>query len=309
MSFSVEVKQDLADKFSNKRHCNLAELSAIVNICCEITPKYKKNCLKIQSENFMVIKKCFTLLKKTFKIDIEIKIRHISLKKNKEYMLFLKDINKINDIINALGLKDVSSGCDFVVNPLVLTGTCCKRTFLRGNFLACGSLTDPNKTYHLEFATQNEVLSKQIKGVLDFFDLDAKIVKRKGYFVVYIKEAEKISDLLNIIEAHNLLMEFENVRILKDIRNGINRKVNFETSNINKTVLAAVKQKEQIDVIKNSIGLKALPENLQELAILRLKFPEASLKELGQMTNPPIGKSGVNHRLKKIELIASDLKS
>ena len=169
-------------------------------------------------------------------------------------------------------------------------------------------MSDPEKNYHFEIVTLHEQFAVQLQDVLDFFELDAKIVIRKKYYVVYIKEGAKIVDVLNIMEAHIALMNLENVRILKDMRNTVNRRVNCETANINKTVSAAVKQAEDIRFLQEHRGLSELNQGLQDIAYLRLEHPEATLKELGEMLNPPVGKSGVNHRLKKLSKIAEDMR-
>ena len=193
-------------------------------------------------------------------------------------------------------------------NGLILQNTCCKRAFIRGAFLAGGSMSDPNKSYHFEIVCHTLDQGKQLQSVMQSFDTDAKIVERKGHYVVYLKEGSQIVDMLNVMEAYVALMNLENVRILKEVRNTINRKVNCETANINKTVNAAVKQVEDIELIRERIGLDNLPDNLREMALLRLEYPEATLKELGNYLEPPVGKSGVNHRLRKLSAIAEDLK-
>ena len=153
-----------------------------------------------------------------------------------------------------------------------------------------------------------EEKAKQLQGIIATFDLEAKIVKRKRYYIVYIKEGSQIVDILNVMEAPVALMELENIRILKDMRNSVNRQVNCETANINKTVSAAVKQIEDIEYIRDTIGLENLPENLEEIARERVERPEATLKELGEALDPPVGKSGVNHRLRKLCDIAEQLR-
>lgn len=150
--------------------------------------------------------------------------------------------------------------------------------------------------------------AKQLQGLMASFDIEARIVLRKRYFVVYVKEGSQIAELLQIMEAPVALMELENIRIVKEMRNSVNRQVNCETANINKTVSAAVKQMEDIRYIQDTIGLESLPENLQEMARVRLERPEATLKELGEALEPPVGKSGVNHRLRKLSLMAEDLR-
>ena len=183
-----------------------------------------------------------------------------------------------------------------VMSRLVIQKECCKRAFLRGTFLAAGSISDPEKGYHLEI-----VCSTMERA-------DARIVTRKKNQVVYLKEVSQIVDFLGVVEAGIALMNLENIRIRKEISNNINRKVNCETANIGKTVSAAVKQIEDIRYIETHVGFSQLTEELEETAVCRLRYPEATLKELGEMMNPPVGKSGVNHRLRKLGRIADELR-
>ena len=195
-----------------------------------------------------------------------------------------------------------------VVRNVVVQNTCCRRAFIRGAFLASGSISDPEKFYHFEIACVAEPKAEQLRELIATFDIEAKIVRRKKYYVVYIKEGSQIVDILNVMEAPVALMELENIRILKEMRNSVNRQVNCETANINKTVSAAVKQTDDIRYIQAVIGLDGLPDNLREMALVRLERPDATLKELGEALNPPVGKSGVNHRLRKLGILADDLR-
>ena len=174
--------------------------------------------------------------------------------------------------------------------------------------MASGSISDPEKTYHFEIALATMPKAVQIKEMLEAFGIEAKIIMRKKYYVVYVKEGSLIVEALAVMEAHVALMNFENVRILKEMRNSINRQVNCETANINKTVVAATKQMEDIIYIKETVGFGELTEGLEEIARVRLEYPEASLKELGSLLSPPIGKSGVNHRLRKLSIIAEQIR-
>ena len=174
--------------------------------------------------------------------------------------------------------------------------------------MAVGSMSDPYKSYHLELVCGLQAQAEQLLKILHDFSLDAKMIIRKKYHVVYMKEGENIADFLNITEAHKALMEFENTRIYKGMRNMVNRKVNCETANISKTVNAAVKQLADIEYIRETAGLSYLPENLKEMALLRLEYPDAPLAELGTYLNPPVGKSGVNHRLRRISEMADSLR-
>ena len=195
-----------------------------------------------------------------------------------------------------------------LVSQMVIQKNCCKRAFLRGAFLCAGSISDPTKFYHFEIVCTSQEKARQLQELIQSFEIDAKIVKRKKYDVVYVKEGAQIVELLGLMGAGVSLMNLENVRILNGMRNTVNRKVNCETANINKTVNAAVKQMEDIAYIRDTVGLHRLPENLEETALLRLEYPQASLKELGALFSVPIGKSGVNHRLRKISSIAEQLR-
>lgn len=190
---------------------------------------------------------------------------------------------------------------------MLVQQTCCKRAFIRGAFMAAGSISDPNKSYHFEIVCHTLEQAQQLKELMEFFETEPKIVERKERMVVYLKEGSQIVDLLNVMEAYVSLMNLENVRILKEMRNSVNRKVNCETANINKTVNAAVKQMEDIKRIRGTIGFDNIPEPLAEIAQARLDYPEATLKELGTYLDPPVGKSGVNHRLRKLAAIAENL--
>lgn len=195
-----------------------------------------------------------------------------------------------------------------VASPQIRERDCCKRAFLRGAFLAVGSMSNPEKGYHLEFACNEKVHAQILIDEMSFFGIDARMTLRKRYFVVYVKEGAAISDLLSIMGAPVSMMSFENDRILRDVRNSVNRKVNCETANLAKTVNAASKQVQDIQLIEETIGLEELPTSLQEMAEVRLAYPDATLTELGNYLDPPVGKSGVNHRLRKLGEIASKLR-
>lgn len=313
MSFSSDVKEELSRHISPARHCQIAEIAAIISLCGNIAINHRDEySIKIHTENLPVARKYFTLLKKTFNINTEISVkRNRYLKRNKTYVLTVKDkkeslrILQATKLINEYGeIKENLS----IVNNLVVQNSCCKRAFLRGAYLAAGSMSDPEKTYHFEIALATMAKARQLQEIMLAFEIEAKIIIRKKYYVVYIKEGQQIVEALNVMEAHVALMNLENVRIMKEMRNSINRQVNCETANINKTVVAASKQMEDILYIKEQMGFSELSEGLEEIARLRIEYPEASLKELGSLLNPPIGKSGVNHRLRKLSIIAEQIR-
>lgn len=219
-----------------------------------------------------------------------------------------EDALRILQATKLIGEREDAYSALHIVDPILVQQPCCKRAFLRGAFLAAGSMSDPNKAYHFEIVCTTVNMAEQLRRMMCSFSMDAKIVARKKMYVVYLKEGAQLVDMLNIMEAHVSLMELENVRILKEMRNAVNRKVNCETANINKTVSAAVKQVEDIRYIQQTIGLDKLSDGLKEMAILRLEHPDATLKELGEISDPPVGKSGVNHRLRKIGEIAEGVR-
>lgn len=303
MSFSRSVKEELVNVYSSSRHCQIAEIAAIIEFCGKIVEEEGRISIKIQTENKTVARKYFTLLKKAFNIYSDVLVRQNGKQgKNLIYVLEVEGQKNVESILKSIKYQDEKT------NPLLLKNSCCKRAFLRGAYIAAGSMSAPEKGYHLEYVCTKESQAEQLVAILKDFSLDGKIVLRKKYYVVYLKESEGIVDLLNVMEAHKALMELENLRILKEVRNSVNRRVNCEAANITKTVNAASRQVEDILFIKEHYGLKKLPQNLQEMAQVRLDNPDAALKELGELLDPPVGKSGVNHRLRKLTEIAEQIK-
>lgn len=306
MSFSSGVKKELCNVEGSIRHCDMGEVAGILNTCGE----FSVNQIKIQTESAIVAKRIFLLIKKNFNIHSQIAIRkNIKFKRSRVYCI---EINQqVQKILQATGLwTQTKSGVIIQkkINTAVLQSTCCKRAYIRGAFLASGSVSDPSKSYHMEFVCQSNELAQGLSNIINFFELQAKIIHRKGHYIVYLKKGGNIVDLLNIMGAHGSLMDLENLRIVKDVCNNVNRFVNCETANLIKTVDAAVKQIEDIRVIMEHKGLDSLSEQLAEVARVRIQYPEASLKEIGAMLSPSVGKSGVNHRLRKISDIAAMLR-
>lgn len=278
MSFSAEVKEELQKQVGKSRHCQIAELAAMIAFD------------GIGIENHLLNEKYQALVGELFPGE--------------------KDVAewRILELVKMWDEKQQKPEINSTVNGLLLQQVCCRRAFLRGAFLAGGSISDPNKSYHFEIVCKTLEQAEQLRDIINSFAMEAKIVERKKHQVVYLKEGAQIVDMLNIMEAHVALMNLENVRILKEMRNSVNRKVNCETANISKTVNAAVKQLEDIVFIRDKAGLDSLPDNLREIALLRLENPDAPLKELGTFLDPPVGKSGVNHRLSRISEIAETLR-
>ena len=268
MSFSSEVKEELEKVVPDSRHCQLAELSAIIHFGCRIEQEESgQKKIALLSENSFVTRKYFTLLKKTFIINGNV---------------------GTDKILQAVKILDEGGNMHLLseqISPLLIRNSCCRRAFLRGAFLCAGSMSDPRKGYHLEFVCENEAQAQQIR-----------------------QAGAGIVDLLNVMGAHRSLMLLENLRVEKEVRNSVNRQVNCEAANITKMVRAASKQIEDIRLLQKHYGMSNLPDNLRQMAQIRLEHPDSSLQELGKYLDPPVGKSGVNHRLRKLSEIAERIK-
>lgn len=300
MSFSSEVKEELARQYSKSRHCQIAELAALVFMEGQI--RLHPLTLQFESENPILQEKYAILMKRIFEVDITKELSPADTMRVLQALKIADDLQLFRHAHDHVSLRGAR------MNGLLVQQTCCKRAYIRGMFLAAGSISNPNKSYHFEIVCHSQAQARQLQELMESFETDAKIVVRKHHYVVYLKDGSQIVDMLNVMEAYVSLMNLENVRILKEMRNSVNRKVNCETANISKTVNAAVKQIQDIELIRDTIGLESLPDNLQEIAQVRLEHPESPLKELGNYLSPPVGKSGVNHRLRKVAEIAEDLR-
>lgn len=313
MSFSAKVKGELGRYTEMSREEALAQISAMMKVSGTIGFNGKGLSFKITTENPTSARLVFTLLKEHFHIHSKLMVKKSnSLKKNNIYMVVIDEEMGVRELLKETGIfKEVDGGItlDYRIDEKMVETDNEKRAYIRGAFLGGGSVTNPEKNYHLEFVTHSEEYAHDLCELINSCGLNSKVIQRKNSFIVYIKEGEQIVDILNIMGAHSCLLELENIRIMKEMRNNVNRLVNCETANLSKTVNAAVRQVESIKLIQSKIGLKRLPQNLREIAELRLEYPDESLKELGEMLNPPVGKSGVNHRLRKIEKIAEELRS
>ncbi|GFI22608.1 sporulation transcription regulator WhiA [Lachnospiraceae bacterium] len=293
MSFSGDVKDELVRFENDARHCQIAELAAIlVYVGTVKTDSLGKNRIELPVDTPLIVQRCHMLFERLFGQQFCAQ----------EYVV--QDAGGVHKILQTIKC----CGDELLVNPLLIKSLCCKRAFLRGAFLGIGSMSNPEKGYHLEFVCGDAQQATQLMDTLSVYHIHAKTVMRKKYQVVYIKESEEIVELLNVIGAHISLMNLENLRIFKDMRNSINRRVNCETANITKTVNAAAKQIADIQYIKEHYGFDNLKENLRQIAQLRLEYPDAALKELGEYLSPTVGKSGVNHRLRKLSELAEKLR-
>ena len=310
MSFSTAVKNEISRIMPEKSCCKKAELSGLIRVGGSITiASNMQMALEMRTENAAVARKFLTLAKSAYGIETEISVlRKNRLKKNNIYRIKINDEDSVKKILVDLGISDDGFFLNSGVSREIMEDVCCKRAFIRGLFLGSGSITDPELGYHLEVIFESEDIAEILVKLLESFELHGKVIMRKNIYIVYIKESEQISTFLSIIEAHNALFSFENTRIQKGMRNQVNRLVNCETANLNKSIDAAFRQIHNIEVIDQHIGLDKLPDNLRDIARLRVENPDISLKELGELLNPPLGKSGINHRMRKLETIAKSFR-
>jgi len=311
LSFSKQTKDELARLFPEKKCCQTAELAALVRMDGTITiAANHKLGLHVVTENAAVARKIIRLAKMVFRLEAEIQVqRSLRLKKSNAYVVRFPANPQMPQVLRELGVLEASGNIQPGIKKTLIRNQCCRRSYLRGAFLGAGSVNNPEGNYHLEIISNDMTYAEDLAALMNRFPgIHAKISSRKHWHIVYLKESEQIVNFLNVIGAHHALLNFENTRIVKGMRNQVNRLVNCETANLNKTVNASLKQIENIKLIQELMGLDKLPPRLQMIASLRLEHPDVSLKELGEMMEPPVGKSGVNHRMRKLEELAEELR-
>lgn len=308
MSFASDMKNELT-RVDVDTCCQKSELSALIKMNGALSFFNGEWVISVQTENAAIARRIFSLIKKLYGVDIELLVRRkMKLKKNNVYISRVKkDTHKMLTDLNII--KDGMLTND--INEEITKDDCCIRSYLRGAFLAGGSVNNPETSaYHLEIASLYEDHARVLTELMNGYELNAKYIERKRGYITYLKGAEKIAEFLSLIGGYQALLKFEDVRIVRDMRNSVNRLVNCETANLNKTVSAAMRQVVNIQLIDDEIGIGELPERLQEIARLRVEHQEVSLKELGEMLSTgPISKSGVNHRLRKLDAIAEKIKN
>ncbi|KGX86216.1 DNA-binding protein WhiA [Pontibacillus litoralis] len=307
MSFASETKKELTS-IEVDSCCAEAELAALIRMNGSVSFSNRMYVLDVQTENAAIARRIYTLVKRLYNLRAELLVRKkMRLKKNNVYIVRMKE--QVRKLLMDLEILEEPFSIIRTISPKYLDKKCCRRAYLRGAFLAGGSVNNPEtSSYHMEIFTIYEKHNDSLCELMNKFDLHARAIERRNGFICYVKEAEKITEFLNIIGAHQALLKFEDVRIVRDMRNSVNRLVNCETANLNKTIGAAFRQVENIKHIQETIGLEMLPDKLRELAVLRIENQDVTLKELGELMSTPISKSGVNHRLKKIDEFADKLR-
>lgn len=304
MSFSADVKNELFQLIPKAKHCRIAEICAAIRFIGEVSIQENGKRIILQTENVTLAKKYYTLLKKTFTGNVMLNIRgQAGRGKLHQYRIIIRDEKLVDELLSHAVIQD-----DARFRGEILKRDCCRRAFVRGAFLASGSMSNPGKSYHFEIVCRHETQADNLCRLICQYGIAAKIIFRKNRYVVYIKESEGIIDVLNVMEAHKASMDLENVRIIKEMRNSANRRFNCDSANINKQVQAAAKQLDDIKLIREKIGLEHIPAPLQEMALVRMEYPDVSLQELGNYLDPPVGKSGANHRLRKLAALADEIR-
>ncbi len=313
MSFTSKVKNELGERISNAKHCRVAEIAALISMCGNVSiDELDRYRVYIQTDTKTTAKKFRELLWKTFHINTEVEEKDKQLSHSKK--TYIVEIGNNEDALTILKATKIMNEQNEIEEQMsikkneIIKKDCCKRAYLRGAFLAAGSISNPEKSYHFEIKCINENKANQIVSIFKFFNVDAKTINRKNKYVVYLKDSEKVVDALNIMEAPVALLEVETIKVDKEMNNRINRQMNCDQANINKTVNASRRLIEDINYIDEEVGLSYLPEKLQAIAKIRVENPDASLQDIGDMMVPALGKSGVNHRLRKISEIAQNLR-
>lgn len=313
MSFATETKNELAHVKPEKDCCKLAEIAGFIRMCGSLELEgFGKFKIVMVTDNPAAARHYKTLIKEYFDVDAGLDMMQSNtVKKGITFVLTINAENNSEAILREIGILMIKGGMNYIADGIydgLVKTKCCRKSYLRGMFMAAGTMSDPEKGNHFEISCNSHVLALDVRRLIKTFtDLYPKIVVRKRGEAVYIKDGRQIVDVLAIMGAHSQYLAYTNVAVMKELRNRTNRISNCDSANVDKAVMAAGRQLEAIEKIEKIKGLDFLPDKLQEVAYLRLNHPEAPLTELGEMLEPPMGKSGLSKRMKKIEEIADNL--
>jgi len=307
VSFTAEVKDELSRVELRRGCCSKAQLAALVRIegTLHITGSDRYR-LEIATETAPVARNAIKLLHGVYELKTELTVRRSVLHKTNNYLITVPAQPKLAGALRELGILG-DSGFSLGVDPALVKRDCCAIAYLRGAFLGGGFVADPHGDFHFELTAESEQLAEDLVALMARFDIEARLAQRRGVYAVYLKGAEPIVTFLALVGAHRALLRTEDVRIVKSMRNDVNRLVNAEIANQAKTAEAAVGQIQAIELLAATRGLESLPPALAELAALRVENPDVSLRELGELADPPLSKSAVYHRVRRIEELAAQL--
>lgn len=315
MAFSTLVKKELTHLKCKNRCCRLAELIALVRTDGTLHIQKGNYALHVSSENAAVARKTLKLFFDLFNLRSEVSVRKTTPQKANNYVIFFEPQKELDYALKKLGIFKISKGMHYNLPQRLVKKKCCAVAFLRGAFLGGGFVSDPQKTsHHFEIVVNNEEMALSLVSLLFQFNLKARVNPRyqdsagKESFAVYLKSSDQIVQLLALMGAYEALFKWENARIIKGLRVEVNRLVNCDTANLNKLVKAALSQMMDITLIEEEVGLSNLSKGLKEIARARTKYPQVSIKELGEVFEPPLSKSAVYHRIRRLGKLAEDLR-
>ena len=300
MSFTAEVRDELSRLEQTRECCNKAELSALLRLDGTVTrtgaDQYR---LEVSTENAQIARRIIKLLRRLYQLKTELTVRRSVLHKTNNYQITIPNQPRLLTVLEELGL----AGSVYLgggIEPTLIKRECCAMAYLRGAFLGSGFIASPQGDFHFEIRTHTQTLAEELATLMMRFTIEGRVIARRGAWTVYLKGAEPIINFLALVGAHNALLETENVRIIKSYRNDVNRRVNAEIANQAKASEAALSQLEDIKLIESAVGLDSLAPALADFARLRMQNPDLSLRELGEVSDPPLSKSAVNHRMRRL---------
>ena len=310
MSFTAEVKEELSRVETPRSCCPRAELAALMRVEGTIhIAGGERFRLEMATETAPVARKAIKLMHSLYGLKTELTVRRSVLHKTNNYLITVPSQPALAPALTDLGILDEAGGLTYGVPPRLVRKDCCAVSYLRGAFLGGGFVADPHGDFHFELTAETELHARDLVGLMARFGIEARVTRRRGLFAVYLKGAEPIVTFLALVGAHRALLRTEDVRIIKSMRNDVNRLVNAETANLQKSADAAIAQVEDIRYLADLHGMSWLPPALQELARLRLDHPDVSIRELGEYAVPPLSKSAVYHRIRRIESLAAELRT
>ncbi len=310
MSFSSDTKNELARIVPEKKCCMLGEIAGFIRVAGSIKLAGRgRFTIVLSTENPAIARHYKKLIKDYFSVDVSLEIgRGTMLKKGKYYLMSLGPEELSEQILRETGILMIREGMNYISDGIyqgLIKTKCCRKAYLRGLFLGAGTMSNPEKAYQFEIVCKAEALASDVKRLMNsFVDIHARIFRRKKEYVVYTKAAQEVTDILAIMGAHSQYFVFEDIKLKKELRNRTNRINNCDQANIDKAVAASERQIESVKKIDDVSGLSSMPGKLKEIALLRLENPDATMTELGEMMDPPLKKSGVAARMKRIEELA-----
>lgn len=308
MSFTADVKDELSRVPAQCSHCDRALLSALIRIegTLHLTGAGSHR-LEVSTDGISVARLIIKLIHEVYHLKTEFTVRQSVLHKSQNYLIGIPPQQGLSEALVDLGILNESGGVEFGIKPGLVAKQCCGAAYLRGAILGSGFVASPRGDFHFEITVASEEMANGLAAIMQDHDIPAKVVRRRNTQVVYLKSGEAICDVLALTGAHQAALRMENERVYKSMRNDVNRKTNAEVANQGKTVDSAVRQVFAIRKVVDAYGIENLPTALQQFIRLRVAHPEASLAELGEFANPPLSKSAIAHRVRRIEQMAAEI--